>query len=160
MKSIIVSALSCIIVLAACKKNGATLTPAQAIEGSYTAYKYAGIESVYSYPINGKTITMQIDAIGEDSVRLQIRSVENGFFSPGDTVIDRHALVQKVWSNSFQVTFGDPVDPGTPENTISFDDSYNRLYQLYPYNGYYGYYAYVPPGYNKGGVQTIFMKMQ
>ena len=160
MKSVIVIALSCIIILAACKKNGATLTTAQAIEGSYAAYKHLRFDSVNKYPINGKTITMQIDAIGEDSVRLQIRSVQNGFFSPGDTIIDRHLFVQKMLSTGYQVSLGDPGDPGTAENLIQFDDSFNGFYHVYPYNGYYGYYTYVPPGYKQGAVQTLFMKIQ
>ena len=103
---------------------------------------------------------MQIDAIGDDSVRIQMRSVQNGFFSLGDTVIDRHLSVQKLPYGGYMVSVGDPLDSGTGENTISFDDSYNRLYQLYPYNGYYGYFIFVPPDYHKGAVQTIFMKIQ
>ena len=119
MKLVIVRAISCAIFLAACKKNGAAIAPAKAIEGSYTAYKYVGIDpEVYDYPINGKTITIQIDAIGEDSVRLQIRSVQNGFFSPGDTVIDLHLFVQKILSTGYQVSLGNPVDSGTGQTTI------------------------------------------
>jgi hypothetical protein len=160
MKSVILAALSCIIIFTPCKKNGTTITSAQAIEGSYIAYKYLRFDSVINYQTNGKTITMQIDAIGEDSVRLQMRSVQNGFYSPGDTVIDRHIYVQKTKYSGYLVTLGDPVDPGTSENTIVFDDSYSSRYQLYSYNGYYGYYIYVPPGYKQGAVQTIFTKMQ
>lgn len=160
MKTIIVGAISCTIFLAACKKNGVTLTPAQAIEGSYTAYKHLRFDSVTSYPINGKTITMQIDAIGEDSVRLQIRSVQNGFFSPGDTVIDRHLFVQKVQSNAYQVWLGHPEEPTTADNSIWFDDSYNGFYPIYAGTGFYGYYTYVPTGYKQGAVQTAFKKMQ
>ena len=159
MKSVILSAISCTIFLAACKKSGVTLTPAKAIEGSYTAYKHVRFDSVTSYPINGKTITLQIDAIGEDSVRLQIRSVRNGFFSPGDTVIDRHLFVQKMFTG-YQVSLGDPVDSGTAENSIGFDGSSDRFYGVYLNNGYYGYYVYVPPGYKQGAVQTLFKKMQ
>ena len=159
MKSVIVSAISCAIFLAACNKNGTTLTPAQAIEGSYTAYKHHRFDSVTSYPVNGRTITMQIDAIGEDSVRLQIRSVQNGFYSPGDTVIDRHLFVQKMFTG-YQVSLGDPVDAGTAENSIRFDASFDRYFGVYLYNGYYGYYVYVPPGYKQGAVQTLFKKMQ
>jgi hypothetical protein len=162
MKSAIISALFFLVIFTACKKNGATITPAQAIEGNYTAYKYySGIDQyLYSYPINGKTMTMQIDAIGNDSVRLQMRSVQNGFFSLGDTVIDRHLFVQKLPYGGYIVLVGEPVDSGSNENSISFDDTYNRLYQLYPYNGYYGYFIFAPPDYHKGGVQTIFKKIQ
>jgi hypothetical protein len=159
MKSVILSALSCIIIFAACKKNGATITPAQAIQGSYTAYKYLRFDSVINYLINGKTITMQIDATGDDSVRLQMRSVQNGFYSPGDTVIDRHLYVQKT-QYTYLVTLGDPVDSGTGENTIVFDDSYSSRILIYPNNGYCGYYVYVPPSYKQGAVETIFIKMQ
>lgn len=159
MKSLIVCALFFIFLSVACKKSGPTLTPAQAIEGRYTAFKYIGIESLY-YPINGKTITMQIDAIGQNSVRLQMRSVENGFYSPGDTVIDLHLLVQKLPYSSYQVTLGDPVDSGTDENTIEFNDSWNRYLGVDP--GYLGYYIYVPPGFKQGegAVETIFTKTQ
>jgi len=160
MKLVIVSAVSCTIFLAACNKNGATLTPAQTIEGSYTAYKYLRFDSVINYPVDGKTITMQIDAIGEDSVRLQIRSTQNGFYSPGDTVIDHHLLVQKLPYSGYEVSLGDPVDSGTGENTIGFDNSYNRYYGVDPYSSYLGYYIYVPPAYKQGAVETLFKKIQ
>jgi hypothetical protein len=164
MKSVIISALAYIIVLAACQKNVATITPAEAIEGSYTAYKYEGVaaDTATSYPINGKTITMQIDAIGEDSVRIQMRSVQNGFFSPGDTVIDRHVLVQKILLayNAYRILLGDPGDSLTAGNSIEFDNSFDRFFNVYPYNGYYGYYVYTTPGYPQFAVETLFKKIQ
>jgi hypothetical protein len=165
MKSAIVSIFICVILFEACKKNTDALSPAQTIQGNYTAYKHKAFDSVNTYPINGKTITIQIDAIGEDSVRLKLISTQNGYFSPGDTVIDRHFFVQTlpggVFPVAYQITLGEPVDDSaTAENTIAFYKGYNSLYPIYAKNGLCGYYTFVPPDYHKGAVQTAFIKTQ
>lgn len=166
MRLILVIAVCCSIAGMACKKNTVAVSPAKSIEGTYTAYKYQGAELNFNYPINGKTISLQVDALGEDSVRLQLRSVQNAFFSPGDTVIDRHLFVQKTQcagcqssDSYYQVWLNKQSVAGSIENAIEFSGSANGIYGIKTNSGYYGYFTFVPPGYTKGAVQAVFKKM-
>lgn len=166
MKPILFIAICCSIACIACRKNALTLSPAKSIEGTYTAYKYEGAELNFDYPINGKTIALQIDALGEDSVRLQLRSAQNAFFSPGDTVIDRHLFVQKIQCPNcqtsdiyYQVLLDSQPVAGSIENAIEFSGASNGIYGIKANTGFYGYYTFVPTGYTKGNVQTVFKKM-
>ena len=165
MKPVVFIAACCIVASTACRKNQVKLSPATSIEGTYTAYKYQGAELNFDYPINGKTITLQIDALGEDTVRLQLRSAQNAFFSPGDTVIDRHLFVEKIQCPNcpesdiyYQVLLNNQPVAGSAENTITFSGSANGIYGIKANTGFYGYYTFVPTGYARGAVQAVFKK--
>jgi hypothetical protein len=105
-----------------------------------------------AYPINGETITVQIDPVSRDSVQVKIISTQNGFYSPGASAIYSKVYVKEInctscqFRRSYTLTLAPPTHSGTAENTIWFDPTSNA------------YYTYIPPGYTKGAVQTVFVK--
>ena len=137
-----------------CGKSVEELTPAQAVSGTFLAKKYDDIVSpLMTYPINGKTITLQIDPVTRDSVLVKVLSTQNGFYSPGDSAIYSKVYVKEInctscqYHRTYTLTLAPPTFPGTADNTIWFDPNNNA------------YYTYIPPGYTKGGVQTVFVKI-
>jgi len=139
-------------VLISCKKSSVNRSASDAIQGSYTANIYTNGRIILTYPINGKTFMMKIVHISEDSVEVTINSTANGFYSPGDTVINLKTAVETISCRScqypvtYQFALGALRLPGTLENVIWFDPSNNA------------YYTYVPKGYTQGAVQTIMTK--
>uniref|UniRef100_UPI002613B398 hypothetical protein n=1 Tax=Hydrotalea sp. TaxID=2881279 RepID=UPI002613B398 len=68
-----------------CGKSVEEVTPAQAISGTFLAKTYNDVVSpLMTYPINGKTITLQINPVSRDTVQVKVLSTKNGFYSPGD----------------------------------------------------------------------------
>jgi hypothetical protein len=137
-----------------CRKSVGELTPAQAVSGTFLAKTYNDIVSpLMTYPINGKTIKLQINPVSTDSVRVQVFSTQNGYYSPGDSTIYSKAFVKSInclscqYPRTYTITLAPPTSTGTADNTIWFDLNNNA------------YYTYIPPGYTKGDVQTVFVKM-
>lgn len=127
---------------------------ARAVSGVFIAKTYQSFGSPIPYPINGQTIQLQIDPVAKDTVRVQVNSTQNGFYSPGELAVYPKVYVQeKPCSNCagvklYTLNLAPPVDAGTLENSIWLDAQRNA------------YYTYIPPGYNKGAVQTVFVKMK
>lgn len=71
----------------ACKHDAPVVQPAlssdaaQVIAGTYTA-TISRTPTVKTYPIDGKTITFQIERISSDTVRVSVQAPANGFYSP------------------------------------------------------------------------------
>ena len=136
-----------------CKKTTNNPASAQIISGRYQAntYNNGGSPNIL-YPINGQTITLQIDPVSDDSVSVQVNSTINGSYSPGgNAVYPNTAVHETICSNcqydkTYSISLGSQLNPGTLENTIWFDPNNNA------------YYTYIPPNYTKGTVQTIFVK--
>ena len=142
-----------IYISASCGKSVAELTPAKAVSGSFLSKTWDGIAlGTRAYPINGKTITVQIDPVSRDSVQVKVISTQNDIYSPGDSAIYSKVYVKEInctscqYPRSYTLTLAPPTHPGTAENTIWFDPTSNA------------YYTYIPPGYTKGAVQTVFVK--
>ncbi|HEY4876871.1 MAG TPA: hypothetical protein VIH86_14930 [Puia sp.] len=141
------------VMLISCNKTAVISSPAQAISGKYEAKTYNDVFSalVY-YPINGQTMSLQIDPISKDSVRVEVNSTVNGFYSPGNSKIYPSVfVVKKVNANEqfdgmFIIALAPSVDPGTLENSIWFDSQNNA------------YYTFIPPNYTKGAIQTMFVR--
>jgi hypothetical protein len=154
MKKLLFYALPIFIFTVACTKNQTALSPAELLSGSYIAKTYNDGFSVTNYPINGKLLTMQIEVVSDDTVHLHLNSTNNGFYSIGDTVINKNFLITKTTCSSceqtviYKILLGNQTvpEPGSLENTIWFDKSLNA------------YYTFVPPGYAKGEVQTVMAK--
>lgn len=71
----------------ACKHDAPVVQPvvapdaAKVIAGTYTA-NLSRIPNVKFYPINGKTITFQVERISSDKVRIKVQAPANDFYSP------------------------------------------------------------------------------
>ena len=138
-----------------CRKSVVELTPAQQVSGAYEAKTYNDVFSpLMTYPINGKTITLQIEPVSRDSALVKVLSTKNGFYSPGDSAIYPKVYVKEInctscqYHRTYTLTLAPPISPGTMENTIWFDPNNNA------------YYTYIPPDYTKGEVQTVFVKIK
>lgn len=86
---------------AACKHDAPGVQPiqvpdaAKVIAGTYTA-NLSRIPIVKSYPINGKTITFQVERISSDKVRVRVQAPANGFYSPArDTTYENVYVLTK-----------------------------------------------------------------
>ncbi len=86
---------------AACRHDVPVVQPvlppdaAKVIAGTYTA-NISRIPTVKSYPINGKTITFQIERISSDRVRVKVQAPANGFYSPArDTTYNNVYVLTK-----------------------------------------------------------------
>src|SRR5689334_22131864 len=140
-----------LILSSGCNKSNTILSSSEVLKGTYIAKSYDGF-IMESYPINGKTFSMQIDVVSADTVHVLISSTENGFYSPGDTLINLNAFVYKrnctncQYTTTYQISLGTQIFPGTLDNTIWFDAKNNA------------YYTYIPPNFTKGDVQTIMVK--
>lgn len=125
---------------------------AETISGTYGATSHVSFGKSLSYPINGKTISLQIEAVAKDSVRIIVNSIENNIYSPGQTAVYSKVAVSKSTCNcadpvTYRVSLGVPVNQGTLENIIWFDANKRA------------FYTYIPPNYTKGAVQTVFTKV-
>ena len=85
----------------ACKHDKPVVQPvlapdaAKVIAGTYTA-NISRLPDVKSYPINGKTITFQVERISPDTVRVRVQAPANGFYSPArDTTYDKVHVLTK-----------------------------------------------------------------
>jgi hypothetical protein len=140
-------------VFVGCEKSVDEPTPAQAVSGTFLAKTWNGVAlGSMAYPINGETITVQIDPVSRDSVQVKIISTQNGFYSPGASAIYSKVYVKEIncttcqYRRSYTLTLAPPTNAGTAENTISFDPNGNA------------YYTYIPPGLTNGAVQTVLVK--
>ncbi len=151
----IFTAFFLITTLLSCNKITIENIPAaQAVSGIFAAKTYQSFGSPIPYPINGQTIQLQIDPVAKDTVRVQVNSTQNGIYSPGEFAVYPKVYVQeKPCTNCggvilYTLSLAPPLDAGTLENSIWFDAQRNA------------YYTYIPPGYNKGAVQTVFVKLK
>ncbi|GHB85189.1 hypothetical protein [Persicitalea jodogahamensis] len=85
----------------ACKHDSPSVQPvlapdaAKVIAGTYTANIFR-IPDIKSYPINGKTITLHIERISPDTVRVRVQAPANGFYSPArDTTYNKVYVLTK-----------------------------------------------------------------
>lgn len=142
--------------LIGCNKSVIEPTAAEAISGTYEAKTYQAFDDELTYPINSQTIRIQIDAVSKDTVKVQVNSSINGFYSPGDTAIYPKVFVKEtVGSNlqyrkSYQIFLAPPINNGTAENSISFEPDYDNKAS----------YIYSPPGYTLGAVETILVRIK
>lgn len=144
----------------ACKHDTPVVQPvlapdaAKVIAGTYTA-NISRLPDVKSYPINGKTITFQIERISPDTVRVKVQAPANGFYSPArDTTYNKVYVLTKpqgyyltletstVEPNNqlgSELVIAPPVAPATSPNWAS--------------------YVFLPPGYKLGRAATEFIKV-
>ena len=87
---------------AACKHSDPSVQPvlapdaAQVIAGTYKATDYVTFDKKTPYPINGKTITFQIERISPDTVSVSVKALANGFYSPArDTTYNKVYVLTK-----------------------------------------------------------------
>lgn len=126
---------------------------AETISGTYEATSHESFGKSLSYPINGKTISLQIEAVTKDTVRIVVNSISNDIYSPGETKVYPKVAVSKSTCSAcsdpvtYRVSLGLPVNQGTLENVIWFDANKRA------------FYTYIPPNYTKGAVQTAFTKI-
>ncbi|MBC3787877.1 hypothetical protein [Spirosoma utsteinense] len=87
---------------AACKHDAPVVQPvlgpdaAKVISGTYTVNKFLTYDSARTFPINGKTISLQIDRVAPDTVRVRVQAAANGFYSPArDTTYNKVYVLTK-----------------------------------------------------------------
>ncbi|MBO0953167.1 hypothetical protein [Fibrella forsythiae] len=146
---------------AACKHDAPVSQPlpasdaAQVIAGTYTA-DIARIPTVKAYPINGRTITVDIERLSPDRVRVKVQAPANGFYSPArDTTYENVYVLTRPQgyyltletdatqpSNQLgsELVIAPPLPPATSPNWAS--------------------YVFAPPGYQKGRVSAEFIKLR
>jgi hypothetical protein len=136
-----------------CGKSAEEVTPAQAVSGNFLAKTFDGVAlPLMAYPINGKTIKLEINPVSRDTVEVKVFSTQNGFYSPGDSAMYSKVYVKEIdckscqYHRTYTLALAPPTFPGTADNTIWFDPNNNA------------YYTYIPSGYTKGAVQTRFVK--
>ncbi|GAB3548788.1 hypothetical protein [Spirosoma fluminis] len=144
----------------ACKPQTSSVQPAlasdaaKAIAGTYTA-NTSRLPDVKSYPINGKTITVQIERITPDTVRVKVQAPANGFYSPArDTTYDKVYVLTKpqgyyltletstVEPNNqlgSELVIAPPIAPASSPNWAS--------------------YVFLPPSYKLGRASAEFIKV-
>ena len=88
--------------LIGCKKSVIEPTAAEAISGTYEAKTYHAFDDELTYPINSQTIRIQIDAVSKDTVRVQVNSSINGFYSPGESAIYPKVFVKETVGSNLQ----------------------------------------------------------
>jgi hypothetical protein len=134
----------------ACKQADPTPDAGQIVAGTYTAKSTNSFGETKQYPINGKTILLQIDRISADTVRVRLQAPANGFFSPAkDTTYNKVYVLTN--PQGYYLTLESPIHPGTAENQIALSTG------VTPTSGT-ALYTFVPPGYTLGAVSTFFSK--
>jgi hypothetical protein len=145
----------------ACKHDAPSVQPvlapdaANVIVGTYSA-NLSRIPDVKSYPINGKTILVQIERISADTVRVKVQAPANGIYSPArDTTYNNVYVLTKPQgyyltletdttqpNNQLgsELVIAPPVPPATSPNWAS--------------------YVFLPPGYKLGRVAAEFIKIK
>ena len=128
---------------------------ANVIAGTYTA-NLSRLPDIKSYPINGKTITFQIERLSADTVRVNVQAPANGIYSPArDTTYNKVYVLTKPQgyyliletdttqpNNQLgsELVIASPVPPATSPNWAS--------------------YVFLPPGYKLGRVSAEFTKIK
>ncbi|AKD53860.1 hypothetical protein [Spirosoma radiotolerans] len=133
-----------IILLNSCKHDEPNLDAGQAVSGTFTAKSTESFGESKLYPINGKTITLQIERVSADTVRVRVQAPANGFYSPAkDTTYAKAYVLTK--PQGYYISLEPPVHPGTAENQITVSSG-SALY------------TFIPPSYTLGAVTTVFTK--
>ncbi len=146
---------------AACQHDAPSVQPvlapdaANVIAGTYTA-TIARIPDVKSYPINGKTITFQIERIAPDTVRVNVQAPANGFYSPArDTTYNKVYVLTK--PQGYYLTL--ETDKTQPNNQLG-----SELVIASPLapdtSPNWASYVFLPPGYKLGRVSAEFTKVK
>ena len=150
-----------LILCAACKHRDPVVQPvlapdaATVIAGTYKATDFVTSATKNPFPINGKTITLQIERISPDTVRVDVKAPANDVYSPArDTTYNKVYVLTKpqgyyltLETNTTQpnnqlgseLAIAPPVAPDTAPNWAS--------------------YVFAPPGYTLGRVSVWFTKV-
>ncbi|GAB3887034.1 hypothetical protein [Spirosoma agri] len=143
----------------ACQRDAPSVQPVSApdaanvIAGTYTA-NISRLPDVKSYPINGKTITFQIERIAADTVRVRVQAPANGFYSPArDTTYNKVYVLTK--SQGYYLTL--ETDPTQPNNQLG-SELVIAAPVLPATAPNWASYVFLPPGYKLGRVSAEFTK--
>ncbi len=126
---------------------------AKVIAGTYTANKYVSFDTK-SFPINGKTITLQIDRVAPDTVRVKVQAPANGIYSPAkDTTYNKVYVLTK--PQGYYLTL--ETNTTQPNNQLGSELVIAPL--VAPATSpNWASYVFVPPGYTLGRVSVEFTK--
>jgi hypothetical protein len=146
--------------LTACKQGDSNVQPVSALDaakviaGTYTA-TITRIPDIKSYPINGKTITFQIERISADTVRVKVQAPANDFYSPArDTTYNNVYVLTK--PQGYYLTL--ETDTTQPNNQLG-----SELVIAPPFSPEtspnWASYVFLPPGYKLGRISAEFTKI-
>ena len=131
-----------VLVAMACRQTEPTPDPASIIQGDYTAESFKLTGEPVNYPINGKTITMQIRRVAKDTVQVDIQAVPNGQYSPGQSLSYPKAYIVSQSNGKGQYTFNVFLTPRSATSPTSLVDAI----QFYTSSKSIADYYYVPLG--------------
>lgn len=96
MKTQLVILCLAVYFLFGCKNDDPSEDPARFLSGAYYAHSTVYQNQNNQYPVNGKTISIQIDRISPDTVQVRVNAPSNGLFSPArDTTYRRVYMVPR-----------------------------------------------------------------
>jgi hypothetical protein len=127
-----------------CKENSPE--PSFVVAGNYTAQDYRLTTQPEPYPINGKTIDIEIKSVSKDVVEVNVQAPANDIYSPALNVkYDKALVVENGISNGKVTSYIIYLDGivKSPFNNV-----------ILVYDNKTADYYYTPPGYTKGQVTT------
>ncbi|UFH53673.1 hypothetical protein [Spirosoma sp. KNUC1025] len=144
----------------ACKHETSRVQPviapdaATVIAGTYTA-NISRLPDVKPYPINGKTITFQIERISPDTVRVKVQAPANGFYSPArDTTYNKVYVLTK--PQGYYLT----LETSTVEPNNQLGSELVIAPPVAPATSpIWASYVFLPPGYQLGRASAEFIKV-
>ena len=127
---------------------------AKVIAGTYTA-NISRLPDVKSYPINGKTITLQIERISPDTVQVKVHAPANGFYSPAkDTTYNKVYVLTK--PQGYYLTL--ETSSIEPNNQLGSELVIASPFPLGT-SPNWASYVFLPPGYQLGRASAEFIKV-
>ncbi|MBO0950319.1 hypothetical protein [Fibrella forsythiae] len=146
---------------AACKPGDPLVGPvlatdaAKVIAGTYAATDYVTFDKKTPFPINGKTVTFQIERIAPDTVRVRVKAPANDLYSPArDTTYNKVYVLTK--PQGYYLTL--ETNPTQPNNQLG-----SELVIAPPVapasSPNWASYVFAPPGFSLGRVSVWFTKV-
>lgn len=127
-----------------CKENSPE--PSFVVAGNYTAQDYRLASIPEPYPIDGKTIDVQIKSFSKDLVEVSVQAPANNIYSPALNIkYDKALVIENAMSNGKVTSYIIYLDgiAKSPFNNV-----------IMVYSNKTADYYYTPPGYTKGQVTT------
>lgn len=146
---------------AACKHDDPKVQPvlapdaAKIIAGTYKATDYVTSGNKTPYPINGKTLTLQIERISSDTVRVSVKAPANGVYSSAkDTTYNKVYVLTK--PQGYYLTL--ETNPTQPDNQLGSELAIAPPIAPETSPNWLSY-VFAPPGYTLGRVSVWFTKV-
>lgn len=145
MKRILLIVVTTFTCLCGCDRKDLGPDPAFGVVGSYSAIEFRQTPTPQPYPINGKTINIDVIRTANSTVNVTVQAPANGIYSPGNlTYTGAHVSVNKNGKNE-AVSWAIYLNGKVTEEL-------RDVILVYPNKT--ADYFFVPPDYTKGPVTT------